>query len=66
MLYEKLAKKIIDVYNTNKTIQKKVNASPEFYRALVWETGIIKNPQQFDSGVNPEYDKLIKELVKIS
>ena len=65
MLYKRLALKIVDVYNNNKSIHNKVNRSPEFYRALVWETGIILNPEQFDCGINPAYDKLITELEQL-
>jgi hypothetical protein len=65
MLYKRIALKIADVYHNNKSIQNKVNKSPEFYRALVWETGIILNPEQFDCGLNPEYDKLINELEEL-
>lgn len=64
-LYRKLAIRIKDVYDSNASIRKKVHKSPEFYRALVWETGIILNPEQFDSGFNPAYDQLINELEKL-
>lgn len=65
MLYKQLAVKIADVYHNDMNIKRKVNASPEFYRALVWETGIISNPEQFDCGINPAYDKLITELEQL-
>lgn len=61
-----IAHKIFDVYDTNSDVQTRVDASPEFYRALVHETGVIKDPKHLDSVDEEEaYMELVRELERI-
>jgi hypothetical protein len=57
------AERIVHVYLTDPEIKQRVDDSPEPYRALIWETGIVPNPQEIDG--SEEYDLLVDELEKI-
>lgn len=57
--------KIFNVYLTNEEVRNKVNTSPEFYRALVHETGIISNPNEFEDEQDEDYDALVFELERL-
>ena len=57
---KKLAKDVFKIYLTNDEVAYRVNSSPEFYRALVWETKLVANVEDFDG--TTEYWMLIEEL----
>jgi hypothetical protein len=61
--YRRAAKKMIQVYETNPEVKAEVDASPEFYRAMVYETGVIANPEKIDGSTH--YHKLVDELESI-
>ena len=63
MNYRLIAEQIVNVYLTDLEIQQKVDNSPEPYRALIWETGIIPNPHEIDG--SDEYNLIVDELEKI-
>ena len=64
MNYKQIAKQIIDVYNSDEKIKELVDNSPEPYRALVWETGIVQDPASIDNG-SKIYDNIVNALQKI-
>ena len=59
MLAEALARIIIDRYHSDRDYRTAVNESPEFYRALIWESKHFDN-EAFD-GTN-EYHQLVDAL----
>jgi hypothetical protein len=58
-----LAVRILNVYYTDSYIKGLVDASPEMYRALIYETEIIADPIELDG--TEEYDLLVNELERI-
>jgi hypothetical protein len=61
--YRRVARKMIQVYKTVPEVKAEVNASPEFYRAMVYVTGVITNPEKIDG--TTQYDKIVDELESI-
>lgn len=58
-LYQ-IAEKMMDVFREDEEIRNKILSSPEPYRAIVWETGIVADPQNFDG--TEEYDQVVEHL----
>jgi hypothetical protein len=61
--YRRAARKMIQVYKTNPSVKAEVDASPEFFRAMVYATGVIANPERLDGTTH--YHKLVDELESI-
>lgn len=61
--YRRAARKMIQVYKTNPEVKAEVDASPEFYRAMVYVTGVITNPEKIDGTTH--YHKIVDELESI-
>jgi len=63
MLAATLARIIIDRYHTDPYYRRTVNESPEFYRALIWESKLFDN-EAFDG--TDEYHQLVDALEEIA
>lgn len=61
--YRRIAKAMIQVYETDPKVKAKVDNSPEFFRAMVYETGVVKNPRQLDGTTH--YLRIVDELESI-
>jgi|694.fasta_scaffold00178_19 hypothetical protein len=61
--YRGLARKMVQIYKTVPEVKAAVDDSPEFYRAMVYVTGVITNPEEIDG--TPQYDKIVDELESI-
>ena len=57
---KELAAKMLHVYYNDTDIRESVDNSPEFYRALVYETGVISDPSEVDGTTT--WDELIDAL----
>lgn len=47
---------------TDKAFEEQCNASPEFYRCAMHESGLVPNVQQLDSGDATDYWKIVTAL----
>ena len=61
--YRRVAKEMINVYNTNPEIKAKVDASTDPLEAMVYTTGVIKNPDRLTGTTH--MNKLMTELESI-
>ena len=61
--YRRAAKEMINVYNTNPEIKAKVDASTDPLEAMVYTTGVIKNPDRLTGTTH--MNKLMTELESI-
>ena len=58
-----LARIIINRYHDDEEYRLRVNISPEFYRALVWESDLFENVIEFDG--TDEYVELVDAIEDI-
>jgi hypothetical protein len=61
--YRRAAKEMINVYNTNPEIKAKIDASTKPLEAMVYTTGVIKNPDRLTGTTH--MNKLMTELESI-
>ena len=59
----KLAVQILNKYYTDKALEKLVNLSPEPYRTMIYESGLVPNAEKIDG--TPAYGAIVDELERI-
>jgi len=60
----KQAKLMLVAYQQDEAVRELVDNSPEFYRALVYETGVVEDPAALDG--TEEYEMIINSLEHLS
>jgi hypothetical protein len=55
-----VAKQIYDLYQTNPKFQTAVDNSDEPYRACIYESGLIANPQNIEG--TPLYEAIVEAI----
>jgi len=61
--YRRAAKEMITVYNTNADVKDKVDASTDPLEAMIYTTGVVRNPERLAGTTH--FNKLMSELESI-
>jgi hypothetical protein len=63
MHIKQLAQQIVNEYTSNKELAATVDSNPEPIRCMIYESGLISNPEQLDG--TPLYHQLVDAIEEI-
>jgi len=60
---KQIAEQIVEQFDTNPAFVKAVDESPEPYRAMIYESGVVENAEEIDG--TDEYSAIVDALEDI-